>query len=104
MGAPEPDSTGRTATQRTAHVTAKRAVAFDKGLRSYLGVDADGEVIVRVNEATGELSVANAALLAFALDTVERLEAALTPATQPAASTAQPAPVGAVTADATSRR
>jgi hypothetical protein len=70
------DSDAGAGTQRTCHVTAKGAVAFSKGLRAYLGVDAGGQVVVRTHPATGELAVANAALLAFALDTIERLDAA----------------------------
>jgi len=62
--------------RRLAHVDKAGRVVIPHGIRTYLGTDTGEEVIVRADAAAGTLQVADASLLARALDALERLEAA----------------------------
>lgn len=61
--------------RRLAHIDKAGRLVIPLGVRTYLRTDVGEEVILRVDAAAGTLRVADASLLARALDALERLEA-----------------------------
>lgn len=63
--------------RRLAHVDKAGRLVIPLGIRTYLGTDTGQDIILRVDAVAGTLQVADASLLARALDALERIEAAV---------------------------
>lgn len=61
--------------RRLAHVDKAGRVVIPHGVRHYLATDAGEDVVVRAHPA-GTLQIADASVLALALDVLDRVEAA----------------------------
>ena len=62
--------------RRQAHIDRSERLVIPHGVRTWLGTDTGEEVILRVDPAAGTLQVADASVLALALDVLDRVEAA----------------------------
>lgn len=64
--------------RRQPHIDKAGRLVIPHGMRTWLGTDTGEEVALRVDAATATLQVADASVLALALDVLDRVESATT--------------------------